>query len=258
MSNKRVKLSNKPLVEAIFEIRWQLTKTDFGFVDPHYKVLVGRMYDKLVKDYPFHEALPSSNFPDGMLDYVVQHRFRKGNGEWPLIQIGPGILTVNDTENYVWEDFEKKVLEAIDILIELYPDAKKNININKILLQYIDAIEFDFEKTDILKFLKEKLKININLYDDLFLSNDINNFPSDLDLRFSYNTNKPKGVINIRFRRGKKLDIKALIWETVMSSNLLDSKNIRKSIGVWIQDSHRLIDDWFFKLIDGELLERFK
>ena len=258
MLNKRVKLNNKPLVEAIFEIRWQLTKTDFGFVDPHYKILVGRMYDKLAKEYPFHESLPSSNFPDGMVDYVPQHRFRKGSGEWPLIQIGPGILTVNDTENYIWEDFEKRVLEAISVLIELYPDANKNININRILLQYIDAIEFDFENDNILEFLKKQLKININLHDGLFLDNNINNFPVDFDLRFSYKTNKPNGLINIRFRKGKKKNTKALIWETVMNSNSLDSKNIKKSISDWIQDSHRLADDWFFKLIEGELLERFK
>ena len=60
-------LKNKPLAEAIFELRWELQEPAQGMkVDPHYKILIGVMYDK-VED------------------------------EWPLIKIGPGIITLNDT-----------------------------------------------------------------------------------------------------------------------------------------------------------------
>lgn len=82
-------LKNKPLVEAIFELRWNLQEPSPGMrVDPHYKLLIGRLYDKLNDEYPFHEQLPTATMPDEIAGYVVRHRFRKDKDKWPLIQIG--------------------------------------------------------------------------------------------------------------------------------------------------------------------------
>ena len=101
-------LSNKPLVEAIFELKWKLKKSENGGqIDPNYKILVGMLYDRLKRNYPQLEALPASDMPDEMVPHVVQNRFRVGKGKWPLVQIGPGILTVNDTGNYTWENVPK-------------------------------------------------------------------------------------------------------------------------------------------------------
>lgn len=48
-------LKNKPLVEAIFELRWELKEQESRMkIDPHYKILVGRIYDKVSNEYPFH------------------------------------------------------------------------------------------------------------------------------------------------------------------------------------------------------------
>ena len=70
-------LSKAPLVEAILEINWKLIEQLPGVaVDPKYKVLVGRLYDRLEPTYSFHEPLPTASMPDEMLGHVVQHRFR--------------------------------------------------------------------------------------------------------------------------------------------------------------------------------------
>jgi hypothetical protein len=46
-------LKNKPLVEAIFEIKWGLKQISEGLrVDPHYKILVGSLYAKIREEYP--------------------------------------------------------------------------------------------------------------------------------------------------------------------------------------------------------------
>lgn len=80
-------LKNKPLVEAIFELRWDLQEPVPGIkIDPHYKLLIGRLYDKLNDEYPYHEQLPIAAMPDEILGHVVQHRFRRNKDEWPLIQ----------------------------------------------------------------------------------------------------------------------------------------------------------------------------
>ena len=61
----RKPLKNKPLIEAIFEFRWELREPSPEMkVDPHYKILIGRMHDKISDEYPFHEQLPTATMSD--------------------------------------------------------------------------------------------------------------------------------------------------------------------------------------------------
>lgn len=252
-------LKNKPLVEAIFELRWNLQERAPGMkVDPYYKILIGRIYDKLNREYSFYEQLPTAFIPDEMTGYVVQHRFRKGKDQWPLIQIGPGIITVNDTEGYVWKDFEKRIIQIVDSLLEVYPDSKNNLKVNSLLLRYINAIAFDFEKDDIFGFLKEQMKTKINLYERLFENTRVKKLPLDFDLRFSFASMKPKGTVHFRFVRGKKEKSDVLIWEAMVRSAPKDAPKVQSKIAAWIKEAHDLTDDWFFKIIEGELLRRFE
>lgn len=86
-------LKNKPLVEAILEVKWALTSPTPGVqIDPHYKILLGRLYDKVCEQYPEHEQLPTATVPDEIVGHTVQHRFRYAPNDWPLIQVGPGIF----------------------------------------------------------------------------------------------------------------------------------------------------------------------
>jgi len=252
-------LKNKPLVEAIFELRWDLLEVSTGVrLDPHYKLLVGRIYDRVNDKYPFHEQLPTATVPDEIAGYMVQHRFRKGEDEWPLIQIGPGIITLNDTEGYVWEDFEKRIIHVLNTLFEAYPDAENSLKVNGLLLRYIDGIVFDFGKDDIFDFLKEQMKTNINLYQKLFEGGVVNRSPLALDLRFSFPSIKPKGAVHLRFARGKIKGSDALIWETMVRSVPEDTPKVKEEIAIWATGAHDMANDWFFKLIEGELLRRFE
>lgn len=252
-------LKNKPLVEAIFELRWNLQEPAPGMkIDPHYKLLIGRLYDKLNDEYPFHEQLPAAAMPDEIVGHMVQHRFRRDKDKWPLVQIGPGIITVNDTEGYVWEDFEERILRAVSTIFEVYPESKDNLKVNRLLLRYIDAITFDFEKDDVFTFLNEQMKTEINIYQKLFEGTRVEKLPLDLDLRFSFASREPDGAIHIRFARGKRRESDALIWETMVESGSEDVPKVQNEIPDWIREAHNLTDDWFFKLIAGELLRRFE
>ncbi|KUK55979.1 MAG: Uncharacterized protein XD79_0365 [Atribacteria bacterium 34_128] len=252
-------LKNKPLVEAIFEVRWELQEPAPGMkIDPHYKILIGRIYDRVRDEYPFYEQLPTATMPDEIAGYVVQHRFRKDRDKWPLIQIGPGIITLNDTEGYVWEDFEKRIHRMLDILFETYPDAENNLRINWLLLRYIDAINFNYEEEHIFSFLGKNLKVNIDVYEKLFEGTEVSNLPLGFDLRFSFPATKPKGAAHLRFVRGKKKDVDALIWETQVQSVSDDALKHKDQIINWVVEAHKLTDDWFFKMIEGELLRRFE
>src|SRR5437773_12485491 len=99
-------LPKKPLVEAIFELRWVLQQPSEGeAIDPGFPIFLGRFYDKVSSDFPESENQPAALMPEMMTPYVVRNRFRKTTGGWPLVQIGTGIFSVNDTEGYDWSTF---------------------------------------------------------------------------------------------------------------------------------------------------------
>ena len=91
-------LPNKPLVESIFGIRWTVSENSDNVVDRYHNLLLGKFQDKIQSEYPFTEALPSF-LPEPISGYAGQYRFRVNENEWPLIQIGPGVITVNATDN---------------------------------------------------------------------------------------------------------------------------------------------------------------
>lgn len=254
----RIILKNKPLVEAIFELRWELQEPKPGIkIDPHYKIAIGRIYDRVKDEYPFHEQLVTSTMSDEISGYIVQHRFRKSKSGWPLIQIGPGIITLNDTDGYVWEDFKEKINNITEILFETYPDAQ-NLKVSEIILRYIDAIEFDYEKDNIFIFLREKMKINVDIHKKLFENTGVNQLPLAFDLRFSFPSEDPKGAVSFRFGRGKRNNTDALIWETMVHLFCEKVPILKEEIIKSIEDAHNLTNDWFFKIIEGDLLRRFK
>lgn len=253
----KINLSKKPLVEAIFELRWELPEIEEGVKkDIYYPILIGALYEKVKDEYPFHEELPTSKIPHDMAEYIVQHRFRRMKDGWPLIQLGPGIISINDTDSYTWESFRERIFKIIDELYRSYPDPSK-LNLDGLLLRYIDAVKFDFSKDNVFNFLREKMKIDVKIYEKLF-NGGVNQIPIGIDLRFAFVSNNPQALVNMRFTRAKKDDEDALTWETIVRAEKKKIPATIEGIKNWIDQAHGLADDWFFKIIEGELLERFK
>lgn len=251
-------LKNKPLVEAIFELRWDLNEVSpSNFSDPHYKLLIGRMYEKLRYEYPFPESLPSASIPEHIASYIVQQRFRKAENEWPLVQVGPGILTLNDTEGYVWEDFEQRLKNLLEVFYEVYPDVKK-LRFNTLLLRYIDAIDFNYSDENILTFLQQFMNINVSLKKELFTDANVKNSPVNFDLNVSFPCSEPNGAISLRFVSGRKDEKESFLWETIVQAVNQDTPSSKDDILNWLDSAHSLSSDWFFKIIEGELQRRFE
>jgi uncharacterized protein (TIGR04255 family) len=255
------RLRNAPLGEAIVELKWNLTQSSgmnpIMKIDPDYNLLVGRISEKLSPEYPFYERLPSASMPDELAGYVVQHRFRKEQNKWPLVQIGPGIITLNETENYDWSDFEKRVKDLINTFFISYPNPKK-LNICELTLRYIDGIFLDYEKENALNFIKEKMKIDIKIPESLFNKTNVRDFPLGLDIRLVYPYSDKNSSASIRLVLGNRYNRNALIWETLV--NTKNKKEIQKKedIFTWVNNSHTLTHTWFEKLCEGPLMESFK
>jgi len=102
-------LKNSPLIEVIFEMRWELVEiAPMQLIDPNYKLMLGQLFERLKDTYPYYEQLPASSIPDEAATYIVQHRFRKDKDKWPLVQVGPGIVTLNNVEQYSWRILKRE------------------------------------------------------------------------------------------------------------------------------------------------------
>ncbi|MCX6831975.1 MAG: TIGR04255 family protein [candidate division Zixibacteria bacterium] len=251
-------LKNKPLVEAIFELRWNLENREGTEVDPQYKLLVGRIFDRISGDYPDHVSLPAATMPDEFVAYVVQHQFRSHDTVWPLVQLGPGVITLNETQTYVWSDFRERIEKLLKALIESYPDADKGLRFNRILLRYIDAVDFDYEREDVFAFLLSHLKAGVDLHEGLFEGTGVPKSPIVINMGFSFPSTKPKGAASLRFFKGERDNEPALLWETHIQTSGDDVPAGWESILTWLDEAHKLTHEWFFKMIDGPLLEKFK
>lgn len=250
-------LKNKPLVEAIFEIKWKLKEEKPGILlDPDYKILLGRFYERIIQTYPHHEPLPTSTFPDEIVGQAVQHRFRVAEKSWPLIQLGPGIMTVNDTSSYTWPDFYERCINAISKLVESYPKPE-NVIYESVLLRYIDAISLDYISNNIFEFLSDKLKTTISLPENLFEGVDVESKPLSLNWQASFHLRSLPGIVTLRFATGKRKNEPVMLWETMVLSLAKDVPPIPSGFPEWVDKAHTTTDDWFFKLIEGELERRF-
>jgi len=251
-------LKNKPLVEAILEVRWGLeSPVPNTSIDPHYKILLGRLYDRLQEQYPQHEQLPTALMPDEITGHIVQQRFRVAADDWPLVQLGPGILTLNETAKYTWEDFRNRAVSIIDKLYDAHPKVT-DLKVIDLQLRYIDAVDFDVTKKDVFGFLNENLKISINMPKSLFTTTGITELPHQFNFITSFMCSEPKAEIRIRFATATRQDATPiLLWETVMHSAGDDIPEMPTGFADWLDKSHTITNDWFFKLIKGDLERRF-
>ncbi|MCL4216235.1 MAG: TIGR04255 family protein [Candidatus Hydrogenedentes bacterium] len=251
-------LKNKPLVEAICQVKWKLeSEPGQGLpVDTHYRLLLGRFSERIQEKYPFHEALPTAQIPDELVSHRPQHRFRNAPADWPLIQLGPGIMTINETDRYVWESFFKNCEDAVKSLYDSHP-TPRDFAIQSLSLRYIDAVEVDFQEESVFAFLKSKFKTEIALPGSLFDNPDVQKEPVDFSWQASFPLGSSGDIITLRFAKGEVKGKSALIWETLVQTNDDTIELTPEVFPDWLTKAHELTHDWFFKLIAGELEGRF-
>ena len=255
---KHKEFKNNSLIEAQVEIRWgQADQSGSGIkTDPYYKMTLGRFYERVMETYPVHEILPASKFPETMVYHTAQHLFRVGNGKWPAIQIGPGILSVHTREEYLWEDLATKAQDALSQLLDAYPKMVE-MRIEMIRLHYIDAVNLDFNRENVLQFLHEKFKTNIELPPSLFLDGHVSSRPKSFSWEATFEEDQPEGSITIRFSTGERDARPALLWETIVESSGRQLPPLPSGMGHWLNQAHALTEDWFIKFIEGDLERDF-
>jgi len=249
-------LNNKPLVEVIFELRWALQEMTGRHVDPYYPIMLGEFFAAVKDQYPHWEALVPPGMPLEIAPNVVHHRFRTALDQWPLVQLGPGIITINETEGYRWHDFNKNCLALLQVLLGLYEAAGQAFQPVYVSLRYIDAdVLGNRSVTELLSKLKLKLEPDLKLFESGRVAGPETNH---LALALSYPSVHPKGMFTARFNQGKKNDQPGLIWETQIQSSGDDTPIEQSEVERWLEEAHATTSDWFSRQIEGELLEVYQ
>jgi uncharacterized protein (TIGR04255 family) len=243
-------LPGKPLVEAILELRWELTENK----DPAFPLYAGVLAGAVAESFPFHERLPAADVPDEVTPYIVKLRLRSGKGEWPVIQAGPGIATLNFTHNYSWRPFRAQAEALWDHLIESYKvvNSRQSPRFNIVQLRYLNAALLHDENP--LEFVESKLHASLRLPKEVF---SVATGPaSDIGLVLKLPFAQAGTVGTIRIQSGKQAGADAMLWD-LAAEGRLDPTFGKAAFMDWLDASHSALEGWFFTLVDGELLDLF-
>ena len=252
-------LLHPPLLEAIFELRWEIeTDQQTGRMrDPSYPMMYGRLYERLKKDFPHVEDLPSVQAHPEATPFVPRHRIRKEKNGYPLIQVGPGILTINEAKGYAWENFRAMALRLVESVTELFPGGGMPLNFTKSEIRYVNGIRFDLARENPLAFLAEKLHMKVELDADLFVQNAIHERPNAVGLNLAYVLEKPMANLAISANLGQFEGKPAFIQQTsIQSFGELVPVDV-DGFAPWLEESHQVAESCFQVFCKGALMEKF-
>lgn len=240
------KLPKAPLVEVVFELKWDIKmKSDLD----DFQYLYGDLYANLKNDFPNRERLTPLEIPFDALINIPVFRFKNKNNGYPLVQIGPGILSINTlNEFYVWEEFREEIHKLINILKEIYPKFH-TIKINPALI-YLDFLKFDSHHTSGYDFINENLNISIH-------SNIINELnPKVKEININANYEVDDNNLSVRINEGKANNSEeGIVVQTRVNGNAQTYDN--HTLKTWLESAHLLSSKAFKSLIKEDLYNTF-
>lgn len=158
------KLPFAPLQEVILEVKWDLTfDSQIGaFTDPDFQFALGKFHSGISNRFPVVKRKVPPDVPVSLLNHQTIYQFWKGENVWPVVQLGPGVVSINDTEkNYQWKGtFYPLVKEITEILYQAY---NSELNFSGYSLRYIDVIRVkDYNFNDWKTFIEENLNFSFS------------------------------------------------------------------------------------------------
>lgn len=252
-------LLHPPVVEVIFELRWEIENDQQNgrMRDPSYPMMYGRLYERLKKDFPVIEDLPSVQAHPEATPYVPRHRMRKDKNGYPLVQVGPGIITINDAKGYSWSSFRSLILRVVESVLDLYPQENLPLNFIKAEIRYVNGIRFDMAKENPLAFLAEKLHMKVELDPELFVLNGLHERPNAVGLNLAYALEKPMANLAISANLGQFEGKPAIIQQTLIHSFGEMVPSDVDGFGPWLEESHQVAENCFQVFCKGELMGKF-
>lgn len=267
-------LPNAPLVEVVFELRWQLPSSGTNELippairtDPGYPILRDE-FSRAVKKFGFRHTKDLN--PQGFtLGHSVDRRYYRSEAQaFPLIQIGPGIFATNESAGYEWKKFKPSCLKYLKILIDSYPRmASFSITPSLIELRYIDVFPAESETgatRDMFTFLEADTNLGISPPSLMEKLEPLRSL-SGGRIVAEYRVKRSKAtVFAFDFGSAKTAAKDTIRLESKVRSigndvpSLKSKPKFVRDVSEWLERAHSITSPFFQKLIKPELLRKFK
>jgi len=234
------KLKNAPLQEVIFEAKWDLDldsdtqqPQDIGF-----EFALGKFQNAISDEFPMIVRKFPNELPYQLFNHKVLYQFWKSENTWPVLQFGPGIFSLNDTEkNYVWEyTYYPALIKALERLISSYPKSRK-LNFIAYSLRYIDVVpikEYSFDSWP--KFIQDNINFS---FENLF---DTRGKLKQFQFQQTFEMSNGSGL-QITISNGiNKKDEPVFIWQTAVTGH---KKTNKAGLLDWVQNAHDVTSEVF-------------
>ncbi len=263
------RLPNAPLTEVVFEMRWGVAQpSDIPpplSPDPGYPSIVDT-FTSFARKSGFKRHVNIQELVYGGLAHGISRRFYRGEENFPLLQIGPGIFAANDSSQYEWKSFRALAEKGATDIIKNYPKFKEfALEITQLELRYIDAFEEDLiGSSNFLEFIGKATTTKIEL--SPFLENR-SIFSHEKRMRVQFNTDV-KGMANTVFAvdigTGKKGDIPVIRLESKVITQagrvipVGQSAIFSTKLRTWLEKAHGITSPFFKDFVKQDVFEKFK
>lgn len=234
------KLPNAPLQEVIFEARWGLQSDSTGkqMVDPEFSFALGKFQNLIKNEFPVKANKFPNEFPSQILAHQTMYQFWSDARKWPVVQIGPGIISVNDTDqNYIWRDYYNLIKNVLDNLLEAYDGS---LTFTESSLRYIDTVrvkDYGFDNWE--DFVDQN--INFKFENKFKTRGPLRNF----QFNQSFEINE-LGKLNVNLSSGKNKKNETLfIWQNGVS---VKRKQTNPELLKWLDKAHQCTSSVFKEL----------
>jgi uncharacterized protein (TIGR04255 family) len=265
-----VRLPNAPLVEVVFELRWDVTRTGgigpaggahFGY-DPGFQSLENAFSILMKKAGYTSQELTMA--PGPVLVWSPVKRYRKGDGSpFPLVQIGHGIFAFNSSTEYDWSSFKEQALQSLAWLKEAYPSGKDfGLRPVRAELKYIDSFDSVLlGHNSFSRFLRDNTKINYGGFgfveSGVFGGDDKGKFKLTKSL-----LDRDVGVLDFEVGTGELYSSTGVL----LSSGVTKDQDFKEgdwventvlAAGRWLEAAHAVTSPFFASFVSPELMMQF-
>jgi len=247
------RLPNAPLQEVIFELRWELQPDSISqsAIDPDFDFVVGQF--KVLAETELGLGYSHRKFPQiihsSLTPYTAIYQYRKSEDSWPIVQLGPGVFTVNTTDEfYFWEEFLEFISAA---LIQLSSAYDRALNINFASLKYIDYVSVgQIEPGKWEDEIRKRFKLDV--INGEFLEGPLKAFQFNQVFDLDQMSELHLSIGSARHNESRE-DL--IMWQT---SVVRQSEMSLKEISSWAVFAHDVASRTFKNMLTDEFYNSFK
>lgn len=251
-----------PLVEVIAEIHWQtkpLASTPNAHIDPYYELFRDAFLKSSEDKLGYREQIVPTEVPVELVADQPHIRLRPSKGGWPLVQLGPGLMTANIVPRYKgWADFSGFLAAAIDELYRCYPLSERTLRITRTHLRYIDVFDETHGLTNFSEFIGSNFGIGIPIKPELLAANASNEGPVTFSMDAKFPNKTPQGsTTRIKINPGQSNGKDVAVCEFHCDGIAEPKMQSPGGLLAWFNEAHQALHLAFEASISEDLKSRF-